>query len=367
MPPPKINLRDIRKVKIPKNKAYVMGSAKGAGKPQLLDLDSLALNLSGRNGLLSKPTTFANPTAIAKDTAVNGVATTAMRSDAAPAVQKTSSTLFGIAKVDGTTITAASGVISASASGLGVPVGANPTATAGPTAVNGSAATFLRSDGAPAVQTGTAGLLGLLQPDGTSILVSGGGIISVGPSAGGSVGQQFAASYLGWTPNAAGGSNLTLPVNGGSVILGVQVLAPMALDSLVFRNRDAANLHTLEWRLFQDVGTSTLSEVAGANGTYSFTPAGVDNRSGQVGSPPINLQPGIYWVVLRNTSATIAAIIGTDAVTGVIIPSPSYTKTLASGLTTTLSVASGFSRITTIPNMVLLGRAWGQSAAWPIT
>lgn len=55
----------------------------------------------------------ANPTATASDTAVNGAATTYMRSDGAPAIQKTSSSLFGLAKVDGTTITASAGVISA--------------------------------------------------------------------------------------------------------------------------------------------------------------------------------------------------------------------------------------------------------------
>lgn len=38
---------------------------------------------------------------------------------------------------------------------------ANPTATAGPTAVNGSAVTFLRSDGAPAVQAATTGQAGI--------------------------------------------------------------------------------------------------------------------------------------------------------------------------------------------------------------
>lgn len=61
--------------------------------------------------------TFANPTATAADTAVNGSATTCMRSDAAPAVQKASSSVFGIVKVDGTTITSSGGVISASSSG----------------------------------------------------------------------------------------------------------------------------------------------------------------------------------------------------------------------------------------------------------
>jgi hypothetical protein len=61
----------------------------------------------------------ANPTATAGDVAVNGSAGTFLRSDGAPAVQKGSSTLFGIVKVDNTTITASGGVISATGSGLG--------------------------------------------------------------------------------------------------------------------------------------------------------------------------------------------------------------------------------------------------------
>jgi hypothetical protein len=63
--------------------------------------------------------TGANPTATASDTAVNGSATTFMRSDAAPAVQKASSSQFGIVKVDGTSITATGGVISAVTGGSG--------------------------------------------------------------------------------------------------------------------------------------------------------------------------------------------------------------------------------------------------------
>jgi hypothetical protein len=61
--------------------------------------------------------TGANPTATASDTAVNGVATTFMRSDAAPAIQKGTSSVFGVVKVDGSTITSTGGVISASGGG----------------------------------------------------------------------------------------------------------------------------------------------------------------------------------------------------------------------------------------------------------
>jgi hypothetical protein len=64
--------------------------------------------------------------------------------------------------------------------------GANPTATAGPVAVNGSATTFLRSDGAPAIQKATSGQFGIVEPDNTTITISAGVISTVG---GGSVGS----------------------------------------------------------------------------------------------------------------------------------------------------------------------------------
>jgi hypothetical protein len=58
-----------------------------------------------------------DPTAIAKDTAVIGVADTFMRSDSAPAIQKATDSQFGLVQVDGTTITETGGVISAAAGG----------------------------------------------------------------------------------------------------------------------------------------------------------------------------------------------------------------------------------------------------------
>lgn len=60
----------------------------------------------------------ANPTGTGSDVAVNGVATTFMRSDASPAIQKASAGQFGVAKVDGTTITSSGGVLTAVTSGV---------------------------------------------------------------------------------------------------------------------------------------------------------------------------------------------------------------------------------------------------------
>lgn len=64
----------------------------------------------------SAGSTAANPSATASDTAVNGSASTYMRSDAAPAIQKGSAAQFGVVEADGSTITASGGVISAAVS-----------------------------------------------------------------------------------------------------------------------------------------------------------------------------------------------------------------------------------------------------------
>ncbi|MGH3273584.1 MAG: DUF1859 domain-containing protein [Streptosporangiaceae bacterium] len=87
---------------------------------------------------------------------------------------KASAAQFGVVEVDGTTITAAAGVISAVEAS-----GANPSATAGPVAIDGSASTFMRSDGAPAVQKCSAAQFGLCEVDGTTITAAAGVISAV--------------------------------------------------------------------------------------------------------------------------------------------------------------------------------------------
>lgn len=138
--------------------AVQMGSA---AQPGILQVDGVSITETG--GVISAAgSTPGNPTATAGPSAINGVATTFMRSDAAPAVQQGSAAQKGIVQVDGTTITAASGVISGAAP-------ANPSATAGPAAINGVASTFMRSDAAPAIQKGTNSQFGIVEGDGTTI------------------------------------------------------------------------------------------------------------------------------------------------------------------------------------------------------
>lgn len=81
---------------------------------------------------------------------------------------------FGSVKPDNTSISISGGVISVAAG-----QSANPTATAGPIAVNGTSSKFMRADAAPAVQLGTNAQKGIVQVDGTTITASSGVITAV--------------------------------------------------------------------------------------------------------------------------------------------------------------------------------------------
>ncbi|MGH6796567.1 MAG: hypothetical protein ACREDH_15540 [Methylocella sp.] len=103
----------------PSGAGYLIGRTRGGtGPAHLISLDEISQltaqrGANGSSGIGSSGA--ANPTATASDTAVNGSATTFLRSDGAPAIQKASSSQFGIVKVDGSSITESGGVISTSA------------------------------------------------------------------------------------------------------------------------------------------------------------------------------------------------------------------------------------------------------------
>jgi hypothetical protein len=144
----------------------------------------------------------ADPTATIGTAAVNGTASTFMTSDSAPKMGNLTGdvTSLGLATTlkvvnsnvgtygDAThipvvTVNAKGLVTAASQVVVTIPAGANPTATASDAAVNGSAATFMRSDAAPAVQKASSSVFGLVKVDGTTITSAGGIISAVGGGA----------------------------------------------------------------------------------------------------------------------------------------------------------------------------------------
>lgn len=282
------------------NSGYVIGrTATGEGPPHLIAIADLLRNTG--NGSSSGSVSGADPTATAKDTAVNGAATTFMRSDAAPAVQKASSSQFGIVKVDGTTITASGGVISAAAGGI-------------------------------------------------------------------------VAGYAVWGfhPLYYGGAGIgvanALPANGGSVLLPIMVPARMSLQGISYRNTDSTLARSSEWRLYVDDNSGvSVTEIAGANGTDSFTASAGSTRDSACASPPVQLLPGMYWLVLRNTHATNTLGIGSGSMTSNLVPTYVKNKTLGSALGSPLDIDTSWLTAlfgNAIPAVRLNGRVLGKTALW---
>lgn len=91
------------------------GALAGTEPVPIVQAGATKQTTTGAIAALTVPPTGANPTATAGPAAVNGVATTFMRSDGAAAVQKASNAQFGLVEGDGTTVTIVAGVASATA------------------------------------------------------------------------------------------------------------------------------------------------------------------------------------------------------------------------------------------------------------
>ncbi len=121
----------------------------------------------------------------------------------------------------------------------------------------------------------------------------------------------------------------------------------------------------MEWRLYKDSSANTLNEVVNANGTDSFTASVASNRDSTCSTPP-TLEPGTYWLVIRNTHASntwgIAyAIAGTSD----LDLNTHQVKTLGSALGSTLDfVAATWTKSQNYPSAALLGRVFGQAVSF---
>lgn len=185
-----------------------------------------------------------------------------------------------------------------------LPVGANPTGTVGLSAVNGSATTFLRSDGAPALDQGivptwtgthtwdaTAGNIKI----GTTAVQSSAPISSRGQRAGNSF-EWGHASQSGF------GSTIGYGVNNGSPFIAMFAEAGTTANSFTTRGQPAAILHA-------------------SAGAFNFGSVASSNAANQTFVEGLRLSPSTGTVLSGNGSAALPSLASlADPNTGIYWP-----------------------------------------------
>ena len=137
------------------------------------------------------------------------------------------------------------------------------------------------------------------------------------------------------------------------------VSGPMLLSSFTLANRNTSALREAEWRLYVDTGSNTLNQVSGVSGTFSFTPVANSVRTSSL-STPVLIAPGLYWVVLRNTSTAQTFSIGFMNA-GVLTTNTSRDNTAEAALSSTIDI-SAWTANTPLPLFRLGGRIGAEAA-----
>lgn len=155
-------------------------------------------------------------------------------------------------------------------------------------------------------------------------------------------------------------STVTLPANGGCRACPVEITAPLLVDSFIFRATNTATARSVQIDLYyQDSQTSAVCTRV-ASGALSFTPGAAAFRAVQVGSAPVLVAPGFYWLVVQCTHATNSLDIGVLA--GGWGNNVAQSKTTSNPNGSTLDMSTGWTRLTSQLAVMIQGRVFNEGA-----
>lgn len=196
-------------------------------------------------------------------------------------------------------------------------------------------------------------------------------------------GVIIAAATVGLTPYAypvgvphdatsGGAANLDTVAAGLGGARAIPILVPsmMLVESLSIWSTDTANARAAEWALFWDraeAGTNNLISVhdpliGSAMGTFSFTPGAASVRTSTASGGPYRIAPGLYWLVIRNTSTARTFGIGYSSA-GTLSVDGARSVTNAASLTITVDIST-WTDTPNVPLVRLNGRIGAETAAF---
>ncbi len=121
-----------------------------------------------------------------------------------------------------------------------------------------------------------------------------------------------------WLNTQTWGNQSTLAANGGCIALPMTVPAPMHCRGVRLWHADTTGAHSLEFRIYQEGDDGVLRAVPNASGSYGpVTNSAALARGIAFTGGTLDIRPGAYIVVLRNTHATTTFGVGHAGATAV--------------------------------------------------
>lgn len=197
--------------------------------------------------------------------------------------------------------------------------------------------------------------------------------LGIATSWGAAVANRTAVGYLPYADSVPAGSasasSTTLPaVSGG---LGGAILIPIAVDAVLYiqsvtiRQGSTASQRSFEFALYRDTGSTTLERITGTDGSSTFTPSAIDDRTANVSTPGTLVEPGIVYLVVRCTHAT------NDLLVRRLVPtelagnrSMTNISTKEAALGSTITIGASWSGAANAHFARLNGRVMGGSSAF---
>jgi hypothetical protein len=219
------------------------------------------------------------------------------------------------------------------------PAGANPTGTAGSAAVNGSATTFMRSDGAPAIALGSSSTFGLVKVDNTTITASGGVITATAGGSGCTISGAAGAVFNTGSSTCTTNVDITMTAGGAApqLILGANTATLGAIKMFGNTSGDLTiNPPAVAGTASKITFPAGITDFSGTGGTSQFV------KQASAGAALTVAQPAFTDISGTATNAQIpAAIFATGTTVSLTAPRQYYECTAACNVTPPVP-ASGY-------------------------
>lgn len=177
------------------------------------------------------------------------------------------------------------------------------------------------------------------------------------------VGRAAMAASWGFSDALTFATDQLLAANGVAAASYIKISCPMYLEGYAHYGGDSAGARSQEAALYVDYGGPVCYQISDSIAAWSYTASStIVRRASLTNQTPIYLDPGAYWLVIRNTHATSAFNLRRTSAPTLLPNQSRFTSGTISALGATLNLdAAAWNNQPSIFALWAEGRVLGRS------